>query len=237
MDKFFCFKEKIMNYIFPPTCGFCGEITESDSFICNNCRNIKKQEYINHCKLCGKVCYSEICPECRKKKIYYDKFFFCREYNEDMKEKIHRFKFYGEKYYYHFFTELMYERLKDETVDGIIAVPVSRERMKERGYNQCELIAKKLSKMLEIPYLGDVLVKTMHNERQSLQTLKLRKESVKNVFKVADIYSVIGKKILLIDDVLASGSTVNECSRLLKQSNVKEVHVGVIAVSHMLDRL
>jgi len=236
MDKFFLL-EKFMSYIFPPTCGFCGEITGSDSFICENCRRIKKQEYINHCSLCGKVCYSEICPECRKKKIYYDKFFFCREYNEDMKEKIHRFKFYGEKYYYHFFTEILYERLKDEAVDGIIAVPVSRERMKERGYNQCELVAKKLSAMLHIPYLRGVLVKTVHNERQSLQTLKLRKESVKNVFKVADILNVVGKKILLIDDVLASGSTVNECSKILKQANVKEVYVGVIAVSHMLDRL
>ena len=80
-------------------------------------------------------------------------------------------------------------------------------------------------------------MKIKHNERQSLQTLKLRKESVKNVFKVADIYNMIGKKVLLIDDIFASGSTVNECSRLLKQAKTKEVKVGVIAVSHMLDRL
>lgn len=236
MDKFFLY-EKIMNYIFPPTCGFCGKITGSDSFICTDCKRIKKQEYINHCRLCGKICYTEICSECRKKKIYYDKFFFCREYNEDIKEKIHRYKFYGEKYYYHFFTEMLFERLKNESADAIIAVPISRERMKERGYNQCELVAKKLSKMLKIPYLKDTLVKTVHNERQSLQTLKLRKESVKNVFKVADINNVLGKKILLIDDILASGSTVNECSRLLKQAKAKEVSVGVIAVSHILDRL
>ncbi|MBP3285166.1 MAG: ComF family protein [Clostridia bacterium] len=236
MDKFFLL-ETIMNYIFPPTCGFCEEITGSDSFICEDCKRIKKQEYINHCCMCGKVCYSEICPECRKKKIYYDKFFFCYEYNEDIKEKIHRYKFLGEKYYYHFFTEMLYERLKNETADGIVAVPISHERMQERGYNQCELIAKKLSRMLKIPYLKGALVKVVHNERQSLQTFKLRKESVKNVFQVADIYDISGKKILLIDDILASGSTVNECSRILKQAKVKEVKVGVIAVSHILNRL
>jgi len=231
MDKFFF---KLLNLIFPPKCGFCGDITMTEHFICNNCYNLSTQKYIDRCEFCGKIAYSGICSECKNKDIYYDKLIFCSEYTEEFRKKIHLYKFSDKKHYYHFFCELIYERVKNKKYDLIIPVPISKERYKERGYNQAGLIAKKLAKILEIPYSFDILLKLRNSERQSMQTLKDRKKSVKNVFKIADNKNVIDKKILLIDDVFASGSTVNECSRILKEAGAKHIEVAVICISHML---
>lgn len=232
MDKFFL--TKFLNLIFPPKCGFCGEITTSEHFICKDCYDLSTQKYVNRCSFCGKISDEGKCSECEKKILYYEKLIFCSEYTEEFKQKIHQYKFSDKKYLYHFFTELLYERIKNETFDIIVPVPISRERYKERGYNQAGLIAKKLSYMLEKPYNSDVLVKIKNSERQSMQGFSERQKSVKNVFEVADILEVRDKEVLLIDDVFTTGSTANECSRVLKNAGAKNIKVGVICISHML---
>ena len=232
MDKFFF--EKILDLIFPPKCGFCGEITMTQHFICNKCHYLSTQKYTNRCSFCGKISYSDVCFECKKKKIYYDKLIFCSEYTEEFKQKIHLYKFSDKKYYYHFFTELIYEHIKEEDFDLIIPVPISRERYKERGYNQAGIIAKKLAAMVDKPYSADILLKTRNSERQSMQNFKDRLKSVKNVFEIADNSNVCDKSILLIDDIFATGSTANECCRVLKNSGAKNIKVAVICISHTL---
>lgn len=232
MDKFFL--DKILNLIFPPKCGFCGCITNDWSFVCEKCHDLSTQKYNDRCKFCGKIAYGDVCSECKSKRIYYDKLFFCSEYTEEFKKKIHLYKFTDKKFYYHFFTELIYERVKDEKFDLIMPVPISKERYRERGYNQSGLIAKKLAKMLDTPYNDRALVKKINNKRQSMQNFKNRLESVKNVFEIDDIINVSGKKILLVDDIFATGSTVNECSRVLKKADVESVKVAVICISHIL---
>lgn len=226
---------KLLDLIYPPKCGFCGEITCTSSFICEDCKKKYNQEYINRCKYCGKTALSHnICFECSKKKIYYERLFFCNEYTNEIRDKIHAYKFFGKKFFYNFFSELIYDKLIGIDADIIIPVPLSKERLRERGYNQSALIAKKLSKSLKIEYNGEIIVKTINNEKQSMQNFKKRQESVKNVFKIADNISVCDKKIVLIDDVFATGATVNECSRRLIESGAKSVKVAVISISHIL---
>lgn len=236
MDKFFLrnLLEKVLDLIFPPKCGFCGEITSDKQFVCENCYNLSIQKYTNRCKLCGKIAYGEMCVECQNKTIYYDELIFCSEYTDEIKHKIHLYKFKDKKHYYHFFTELLYRKTKGVRTDYIVSVPISKERYKERGYNQSELIAKKLSKLLEIPYIPNLLIKTRDTKRQSMQNFKMRKESVKNVFEVADNIDVGGSALLLIDDIFTTGSTVNECSKVLKKAGSKNIKVAVISISHTL---
>lgn len=230
MDKFFF--DKFLNLIFPPKCGFCDDITTSQHFICEKCHHLSTQKYTDRCLLCGKISYVDVCPECRHKRVYYDKLIFCSEYSEEFKQKIHAYKFSDKKYYYHFFTELIYERVKDEEFDLIIPVPISRERYSERGYNQSELISKKLARILEKEHNSHLLLKVKNSERQSMQSFKERQISVKNVFEVAD--NIYDKKILLIDDIFTTGATANECSRVLKQAGAKNIKVAVICISHIL---
>lgn len=232
MDRFFF--DRILNLIFPPKCGFCGEVTGTNSFICMDCWATKKHEYINRCEFCGKTSYNGICAECKSQKRYYDKLLFWSEYSDEIRDKIHAYKFSGKKFYYNFFSELLIRKLEGMTADMIIPVPISRERRKEREYNQSELIAKKISQVFNIPYYSNILIKTKDVERQSLLNSKKRKESVKNVFEIADILRVSGKLVILIDDIFTTGATANECSKVLKRAGVKEIKVAVICISHTL---
>ena len=229
------FYDKLLNLIYPPKCGFCGEITGTNSFICEDCRNVTKQEYKNRCKYCGKESViKDVCLECLNKTIYYERLIFCNEYTNEIRDKIHLYKFFSKKFYYNFFEELIYDKLFGIDGDIIIPVPISKERFKERGYNQCALIAKKLSRKLKIEYNDEIIIKTVNSEKQSMQNFKKRQESVKNIFQIADNIKVRGKRVILIDDVFATGATVNECSRRLIEAGAKSIIVAVISISHIL---
>jgi len=232
MDKFFL--DRFLDLIFPPKCGYCGEITTSKKFICEKCNNLLLKSYINRCKLCGKISLVEKCPECEKKILYYEKLIFCSEYNREFKKKIHLYKFSDKKYLYHFFTELLYNYVKNEEFDVIIPVPISKERYRERGYNQSGLIAKKLAKLLNKECLDNVLVKEKNSKRQSTRSFKERIENVKNVFGVKNQPEIVDKKVLLVDDIFTTGSTANECAKMLKLADSGDIKIGVICISHML---
>lgn len=229
------FYNTILNLIYPARCGFCNEITATSYFICENCRHKLKQSYMNRCRYCGKITLSDdVCKECSEKKIYYDKLVFFSEYTKEFRDKIHSYKFHDKKFYYNFFEELIYDRLCGIKADIIIPVPVSKERLKDRGYNQSALIGEKLAKDMKIEYSGEILIKIRDSEKQSMQSFRKRQESVKNIFQITDILRVRGKSVILIDDVFATGSTANECSKELIKAGAKSVIVAVISISHTL---
>jgi len=106
----------------------------------------------------------------------------------------------------------------------IIPVPLSQKRLKWRGFNQAEEIAKNLSMHLDIPLLNNALVK---NKETSFQSEISKEERKRNVFNVFDCNKKINnKKILLIDDIYTTGSTIEECAKTLKKAGAKEV-IGI----------
>ena len=108
-------------------------------------------------------------------------------------------------------------------------VPISRKRLKTRGYNQCYLIAKEISKILNINLENDVLVKKKNNKVQSTLNKNEREKNVQSVYKLLNKNKVKNKKILLIDDIYTTGSTVNECSKELCVAGAKVVDIFTIA--------
>jgi len=229
MDKFFY--DKIFNLFFPAKCGFCGSITGNCNYICNSCKNRQYNEDREHCILCGKKIYltENICNECRERRVYYEKLIYYDEYKDVLKDKIISYKFNDNSYLYHFFVELLLPKLINEEFDLITAVPISKKRMKERGYNQSELIAKKLAKLMEVPYFK-LLSKNHETKRQSELSKVERMINVRNSFDFNSKINIKDKKILLIDDVFTTGSTMNECSRVLKMWGSMSIKVAVIAI-------
>jgi len=228
MDKFFF--DKFFNLFFPTKCGFCGNITESYNYVCNNCKKNKYNEDREHCILCGKKTFltESTCKECRERRVYYEKLLYYDEYKEVIKDKIISYKFNDNSYLYNFFAELLLPKLLNEDIDLITAVPISKKRMKERGYNQSELIARKIAKIMEVPYMN-LLLKNQETKRQSELSRIERMINIQNSFDFNNKYDIKGKKILLIDDVFTTGSTVNECSKVLKKSGSTSIEVAVIA--------
>ena len=113
---------------------------------------------------------------------------------------------------------------KDNSV--LIPVPLFKKRLKWRGFNQAEELAKKLSSSWEIPLLSDCLIKTKETPNQKELTNEARKENVKGAFICPNPDKISGKRILLIDDTYATGSTMEECAVLLKKAGAREI-IGV----------
>ncbi|MCI9038803.1 MAG: ComF family protein [Clostridia bacterium] len=210
-----------LNFIFPPICGFCNKIGEG--YLCQNCKRkiTCSNLYLNQIKL-----YQD-------KDILIDEHFYLFSYTGIIREKILQYKFEDKAYLantiYEFFmnNEKLYRFLKKYGI--IIPVPISSSRKKERGYDQSELLARKISKMAGVSVETQVLKKEKHNQPQSSLNKQQRKENVKDVYKVQNELKIRNKNILLLDDIYTTGSTANECAKMLKQAGGKKVGILTIA--------
>lgn len=208
--------EKILDLIYPPVCGMCGEICKSG--ICEKCdENLKQRIKFS------KIKYNN--------KEFNELVYFCK-YEGDLREKILSYKFNNKAYLYKFFSEIIIKNEKEysffEKYDIIIPVPIHRKRKLTRGYNQTELIARNIAKKhKELKYMN-VLYKQKHTIPQSSLNKKQREENVKNSYQIRDI-SLANKNVILFDDIYTTGATANECSRLLRQAGAKSVAVLTIA--------
>ena len=212
------FLEFVLNFIYPPQCGVCGKI---GSCLCKKCEIELEKIHI---------------AENRKNtdlQKYYDEVFYHFSYTGIIRDKIIAYKFLNQSYLFEMFVKIMLKKKKTfgffEKYDIIIPVPISRKRLYERGYNQSELIAKKISNCLSIKMEKNVLIKVKDNIPQSNLDKKTRKENVKDVYEIRNTGIIKNKKILLIDDIYTTGSTVNECSRILKENGAKYIGVMTIA--------
>ena len=117
----------------------------------------------------------------------------------------------------------------DHEFDIIISVPVHIWKLQERGYNQSELAAKEIAKFYLVPISINNLIKIKQTENQSKPNRKDRLSNLAGSFKVINDQEILGKKVLLIDDVITTGSTANECSKVLLLAGAKDICVATIA--------
>jgi ComF family protein len=109
----------------------------------------------------------------------------------------------------------------------LIPIPLAKKKLKWRGFNQAEEIGKELAEFLKIPLISDCLVKIKENKAQVELSEKERKENVRGVFFVKNKEKIVGKKILLVDDVFTTGATMEEAARVLKEAGAKKI-VGIV---------
>ena len=215
---------QIINLIYPPVCGFCSQI--NNTFLCQQCDNkfmqIKTATFDNY----------------QNAPVFFDEHFYLFKYKKDIRQNIIKYKFDEKSYLYKSFSELF---IRDEqftnrfieNYDIIIPVPIHKNRLKSRGYNQSELIAKDIAKRCGKDYCKDVLIKKNNIVAQSSLDDRLdRIRNIKNAFvcgKNAEL--VKGKKVAIFDDVFTTGATVNECAKVLKENGASFVGVFTIAKS------
>lgn len=196
--------EKALNLFFPIKCGVCGKIGLP---ICKECEEKIKQYEINL--------------------VQKDKFFIYK-YQDIIRNLLLNYKFNDASYLANSFAYLIKNNKKIYSIlksyDIIIPVPLHKKRMNERGYNQTELIAKKL----EIPIETKCLIKTKNIKPQSTKTAKQRQIDIKNVFAIQNVDKIKNKKILLLDDIYTTGSTANECIKTLRKATNK---IGFLAIA------
>lgn len=205
----------LMDLLFPPKCVLCHRVLRM-----------------------GKT---GLCEECKKdipgqetefKGTFFSRCVVSLRYENQVREAVHRFKFGDQSGYATSFGKILAGTIKKElsgAYDLITWVPVSAQRLKERGYDQSMLLA--LSSALE---LDDVAVETLrksrHNVKQSeITDAKQRKENVKDAYEATDPELIRGKRILLIDDVITTGSTMEEAARTLLRAGAGAVVGAALA--------
>ncbi|QTM03131.1 ComF family protein [Brachyspira hyodysenteriae] len=231
----------ILSLIFPNHCIICGELMQSNNmnYVCIDCINknldyIHKDEYIR-CPKCGKVLESEksICI-CKDEELYFDECKSMLYYNNHTIDLIHKMKFSHRYLICKDFAAMLSYYYKDyiKSYDAITFVPLGKNRFLERGYNQSEIIAETISKILNIKLIDDIIFR--QKETKALSSLNSKTERlnmIKNAFVINTDYSDYNKiNLLIIDDVLTTGSTLNEISKEIKKLEcVKKIGLLTVA--------
>jgi ComF family protein len=228
----------VLGLVFPSKCLVCNDIVGVESRLCFDCW--KKVEFISNpsCSKCGYPFEFDIgepmlCGSCADEPLVFDKAMSVFRYGEISKVLVHKLKYSDKLHIAKYLATLMLNKIqaKNGSFDFIIPVPMHRKKLRRRLYNQAALIAKHISSLSGIPFLPNGLTKTLYHVPQTGLRRELRKENVRNSFGVTKKYSnvIIGKNILLIDDVYTTGATINECSKVLKSALCNNITVATVA--------
>ncbi len=213
-------KINILSFFFPDTCIVCGKSCEKSNYVCRRCKD--KVEYIGSLSRC-RICLlpippseSKICGLCLRKKPDFSRLISCVKYHGAMRQSLIRYKFHDRPDLHIGFSKLACGVLENDGVffDAVACVPVHKETLSERGYNQSALIASKIAKHFEVPFYDDLLIKTRKTKRQSDLNLSARKKNIKNAFGILRPERISGKTVLLVDDIYTSGSTMREAAKV-----------------------
>ncbi len=234
MKKFFVFiKNLLLDILFPKFCIGCGK---EGSYLCKDCLSLIEIIEYQFCPVCGKrIINGKICETCKKKTNLNGLYFAVSYQNQLVKKLITQFKYkpfikqLSPILSFLIITHLSALNKTDFSEFSLIPVPLSKKRLKWRGFNQSKEIAKELSKYLKIPVLDNTLFRKKETVPQTKLKKEQRKENIKQVFLCDKQKLKENKKILLIDDVYTTGATMEECAKVLKQAGVKEVRGIVIA--------
>ena len=211
-----------MEIIFPPKCGICGKLDEK--YLCRKCEKLLEKELVNK----EGFCIQDI--RVFNENISFIHFF---KYQGLIRKIILDYKFNEKAYLYRTIISILLKNKKIfeflKSYDTIIAVPISKQRKKERGYNQSLLIAKEISKISKIPIQNKCLYKIKNNSKQSTLSKDEREKNVQGVYELKNSKLIRNKSILIIDDIYTTGSTIKECYKILKQENIKKIGVLTIA--------
>jgi len=222
--------------IFPSQCQLCGDLAHFKIPLCNTC--LKKVQKIGNlrCEICGKAFTGEtnrICGNCIKEKPKFDQARAWAKFEEPMVQIIHQFKyqrgFQFANWMVNNLVEVHQTQFSDQKFDLLIPIPLHWKRLLQRGYNQALILAQPLSKKLKIPLDTTILQKTTNTPPQVGLSSAQRKENLKKSFQIKKPKLIAGKNILLVDDVITSGATANEASKILKQAGAKKVCILALA--------
>lgn len=235
------FFRRLLHTIFPTTCLACGAALWDDPipFVCTTCWESVARLPHPQCPCCSRPFSSPValahspthrCGPCRKTPPSFTQAWTPYLYQTPLKEMIVAFKYHGKTRLARPLANLMLEGIPHvPKLDGILAVPLHRDRIRDRAYNQSLLLATQLGRALQIEVLHHTLIKSVATSPQTGLKRSARLKNLRNVFSVNHPVRIRGKRLLLIDDVLTTGTTVNECAKVLLKQGAQLVYVSTLA--------
>ncbi len=227
----------LLDLLYPRKCISCEELLAgTEQWICQGCK--KKLPYIgqHYCIKCGKFLEEEereFCADCKAHSHNFTQNRGIFHYDRHMKRMVYRFKYQNQRYIGEYFAEevvfCLGEQIKKWKVDGCIPVPLHKSREKVRGFNQSRLILQEVSKRLGLPMYTDIIVREKKTLPQKVLDRKGREKNLKNAFKMGK-NGVKLKRVLLLDDIYTTGSTLDAIARTLQDAGVEEIYTICICI-------
>lgn len=232
----------VLDWVFPRHCYDCGEPIHEPgrNVLCPVCTDVLLERRIDRhfCAVCGLPLpgHSDgdsLCLTCMAEERYFDRARSFFPYDSPIAPVVRAYKFRGDFY---LGPRLLKGILRSagappgiEIPSAVVAVPLHPRRLRERGYNQSALLGRVLARWLDRPLLPGVLRRTRHTSRQTGLSRTARRDNVRGAFRVARPGAVDGLNLLLVDDVMTTGATVDECCKVLKRAGAAEVQVITLA--------
>ncbi|MHC1728611.1 MAG: double zinc ribbon domain-containing protein [Syntrophobacteraceae bacterium] len=218
----------------PGVCAGCGKIeNHSEKSWCPDCLNQIAWIASPICPQCGRPypdapgSSDHLCGECLQEAFRFDTARSAVFHSGIVRDRVHQFKFGARMEWVPPLVELLemtYSRSTMPVPDLVVPVPLHSKRLKERGFNQSGLLGKELSRKLGLAVSFDTLRRKKWTDPQTRMNRQERLNNVKGVFELSKDAAVRGRRILLLDDVFTTGSTLSECARTLKKKGASEVH-------------
>lgn len=232
---------RLLHVVLPVDCARCGAALRDDPvpFFCRRCWTGLQPISEPTCPRCGcplaskaALTYSpdHLCVRCRLRRPSYTRAWSLYPYTPPLQDAIRLFKYHKKVILADALGDLMQpilQRLPE--VDLLIPVPLHHSRLKEREYNQSLLLADRLNRRLRAPCSYDNLVRLRQTPSQTELSRAARIKNLRRAFSVQRPGEVNGKRILLIDDVFTTGTTVNECAKALRKAGAADVYVATLA--------
>lgn len=230
----------IIEYLYPPRCPVCDDVRPPGEPVCHSaCR--KKLIFVgaNACVQCGKPVPDEsreYCYDCSARKRSFEGGVSTFVYEDAIRESMMKFKYHGREEYGSWYAQELWraneEKLRAFAPELIVPVPVHPRRYRQRGYNQAAVLAEELGKRMRVPVNTGYLRRTRHTKAQKQLNDQERMRNLMQAFEVVprEQKRTTPKRVVLVDDIYTTGSTLEACTRVLKKAGVQQVMVATVCI-------
>ncbi len=228
----------VVSLFYPAVCAMCDEPIDAAEYLCDVCAEKAPKIKPPFCAICsepfdGAITESFSCANCEHRLLHFQSAVAAYRARGVVRKVILDFK-YGKQIHLRFpvadwlFAAMDDPRLRERRFDLVVPVPLHPARKRERGFNQAELLAELLAKRSSLT-MRNALERIRYTTTQTAYDRGERMENLRDAFRLRKKTNVRGLRVLLIDDVLTTGSTLSECARVLKASGAISVHAATAA--------
>jgi ComF family protein len=227
-----------LSLIYPPCCEACGAGVEHPRYLCEACEAGAERIEAPFCKVCsepfqGAISGEFTCANCADRQFHFTCVVARYRSRGVVRDFIHRFKYFREYQLRHPLASWAAEgledaRIRETKVDALVPVPLFRARQRNREFNQAEVLARLVGAQARLR-VSDCLERTRNTTSQLTYDRGGRMENLRNAFKMRQSTDVRGLHLVLVDDVLTTGSTLDECARELMKGGAASVRAITVA--------
>ncbi|MEN6355531.1 MAG: ComF family protein [Armatimonadota bacterium] len=223
----------MLDLVYPSYCLACGRA--DDDYLCAECIEMIDVVGDMYCHKCAMPCEANICADCQNREFSFDFAGSAGLYEGVLRKAIHALKYDMHLAIVEQLADLMIRcyphRQLNGNVDMVVPIPIHRNRLVERGFNQSEELGRLLCKRISVPLEINALYRIKNTRHQVSLPQDERMLNIKGAFAVQRPDLITGKRVLLVDDVFTTGSTLNEAAKMLKEAGAQSVFVYTLARS------